>query len=132
IRGVRIELAEIEFALLQYAAVSEGHVIVRDAKQDGLPGDEYLVAYVVVDGNVSVADLKTHMNGKLPFFMQPQYYVFLDTLPLTPNGKIDRKRLPAPEYQAREFVAPQTLTEQTLADIWQEVLGVERVGVLDN
>jgi len=132
IRGFRIELGEIETALLQHEGIKEAVVIVRE---DSLE-DKRLVAYIT--GNESVPDIetiRTYLKASLPDYMVPSAFVFLDHFPLTPNGKLDRKALPAPdigEQLTHEYVAPCNPTEQILAGIWGEVLGVEKIGVHDN
>ncbi|MCA1621656.1 MAG: amino acid adenylation domain-containing protein, partial [Acidobacteria bacterium] len=134
LHGVRIEPGEIETVLNQSSAVRDSVVMVRpDAR-----GDKRLVAYVVPSPEQSVtpSQLRRHLQGKLPGFMTPSAFVLLESLPQTRNGKIDRNALPAPrerDYgQADGFVAPRTPVEELLAGIWQEVLGVERVGVEDD
>ncbi|HWO41818.1 MAG TPA: amino acid adenylation domain-containing protein [Candidatus Eisenbacteria bacterium] len=134
IRGLRIETEEIESVLRQYAAVSETVVVARE----DAPGEKRLVAYVVPHrghaGNG--AELRNFLNTKLPHYMVPSAFVFLDVLPLTPNGKIDRQALPPPDPSRmdldRTFTAPRTEIEKQLAKIWQDVLKVERVGIHDN
>ncbi|MBE7527127.1 MAG: amino acid adenylation domain-containing protein [Burkholderiales bacterium] len=132
IRGFRIELGEIEAALLQHEGVEEAVVLVRE---DSLE-DRRLVAYIA--GNESVPDIetiRTHLKVSLPDYMVPSAFVFLDHFPLTPNGKLDRTALPAPDIDhqlTREYVAPRNPTEAILAEIWAEVLGVEKVGIHDN
>ncbi len=134
IRGVRIELAEIEQALLEQQEIKACSVIVRNAQEDNLPGDDYLAAYLVAEAGQSIDknQIKQAISSKLPRFMQPRAWVVMDELPLTPNGKVDRKQLPIPELERKEYKAPETETEKTLAGIWQEVLGVEKVGTQDN
>ncbi|WP_420124961.1 amino acid adenylation domain-containing protein, partial [Longimicrobium sp.] len=129
IRGFRIELGEIEAALRQAPGVDDGTVIVRE---DG-PGDRRLVAYVV--GDAEAEALRERLLQSLPEYMVPAAFVPMDALPLTPNGKLDRKALPAPEgdaYARRSYEAPLGETETALAEIWAEVLGVERVGRWDH
>ena len=83
-----------------------------------------------------LGELRSHLQESLPEFMIPGAFVVLDAFPLTPNGKVDRQALPSPDEQRLEleveFVAPRTAVEQTLADIWQQLLNVERVGINDN
>ena len=134
VRGFRIELDEIEIQLVSHMAVNQSVVVVREDR----PGDTRLVAYIVHEAGQSftVTELRKHLRNKLPEYMIPQHFVELDELPLTPNGKIDRKSLPQPFNTAvasnDEYVAPRTETEKRLAEIWREVIGVERVGVNDN
>ncbi|MBA4376475.1 MAG: non-ribosomal peptide synthetase, partial [Anaerolinea sp.] len=135
IRGFRIELGEMETVLTRHPAVSEAVAIVREDKL----GDKRLVAYFVPNSDethLTVTELRQFMTEKLPNYMVPASFVALDALPLTPNGKVDRKALLAletPEYgRDKEYVAPQTPTEEALAKIWSELLGVEKVGANDN
>jgi acyl carrier protein len=94
------------------------------------------VAYVIArEANLSAADLKQYLSRQLPEYMIPGAFVFLEALPLTSSGKVDRKALRAPErpgVDGAAYVAPRTPTEETVAGIWAEVLGLERVGVNDN
>ncbi len=127
IRGYRIELGEIETVLGQLPAVRQVVVLAREDN----PGDRRLVAYVVaVPGAPSAHELRSFLQQKLPEYMVPAAFMFLDSLPLTPNGKLDRKALPAPDQTRPEleetFVAPQTPVEETLASIWAGVLKVDQ------
>src|SRR5687767_1808877 len=129
VRGFRIELGEIEAALRQTRGVRACTVIVRDDET----GDRRLVAYVVGDAEAGV--LRDRLRQSLPEYMVPAAFVPLDALPLTANGKLDRKALPAPEgdaYGRRSYEAPLGEVEAALAEIWAEVLGVERVGRWDH
>jgi acyl carrier protein len=128
IRGFRIEPGEIEAVLTAHAGVHEARVIVREDE----PGKQRLVAYVV--GSVDAEELRGHLRESLPEYMVPGAFVVLEALPLTPNGKLDRKALPAPEHAADtdRYVAPRTPVEEVLAEIWAEVLRLERVGVHDS
>jgi amino acid adenylation domain-containing protein len=126
VRGHRIELGEIEAALGAQEGVRDAVVVVRD---------EQLVAYVVPRGTTpAVEALRKALAAKLPEYMVPSLFMFLEALPLTPNGKIDRRALPAPQARAglTEYVAPDGPTEQGLAEIWCELLKLERVGAKDN
>jgi amino acid adenylation domain-containing protein len=128
VRGFRIELGEIEAALTRHSAVKQAVVLARDSEQ----GDKRLLAYVVLgresangNGHASTSgeDLRAHLKQQLPDYMVPQAVVILPKLPLTSNGKIDRQALPEPEQAtAKAYVAPRTATEQTIAQIWAEVL----------
>jgi acyl carrier protein len=134
VRGFRIELGEIETVLSTHPAIKQSIVAVREDR----PGDVRLVAYIVpLPGqNVTVTELRKHLRSILPDYMIPQHVVELDTIPMTPSGKIDRKALPTPFSAGAGdedvYIAPRTETEQALAAIWQEVLGVDRVGIHDN
>ncbi|GHF24625.1 hypothetical protein GCM10010218_01480 [Streptomyces mashuensis] len=132
IRGFRIELGEIETTLVRHEAVREAVVV---AHQDA-GGHRRLVAYVVAGRDLTTAELRDHLARTLPDYMVPAVFVTLDALPLSPTGKVDRRALPAPEVRAEllgeEHVAPRDATEEALAAVWAEVLGVERVGVHDN
>jgi amino acid adenylation domain-containing protein len=133
LRGFRIELGEIETALARYPGVRESVVIVRE----DIPGDKRLVAYVTSEQQaLTIAPVREFLTGKLPNYMLPSAVVRMDALPLTPNGKIDRKALPVPDtgrnLRHKEFVTPRTDQEKTLANIWAEVLHLERVGIHDN
>ncbi|WP_082111155.1 non-ribosomal peptide synthetase [Photorhabdus thracensis] len=131
IRGFRIEPGEIEARLTEHPAVSEALVLARDAGQD-----KRLVAYVVAEPNNGlVADLREYLSAILPDYMVPAAFVRLDTFPLTPNGKLDRRALPVPGEEAfarQVYAAPQGEMEITLAAIWRELLGVERISRYDN
>ncbi|WP_164013943.1 non-ribosomal peptide synthetase [Pyxidicoccus trucidator] len=128
LRGQRIELGEVEAALAAHPSVREAVVMVRE---DGAEGQR-LVAYVTAAGGVTLeaSALRAHARGRLPEYMVPGAYLVLPALPLTPSGKVDRKALPAPESGPREgFIAPRTATEQVLAGLFAEVLGLEQVGL---
>ncbi|WP_223636166.1 non-ribosomal peptide synthetase [Corallococcus sp. EGB] len=129
VRGFRIELGEVEAALAKLPPVRDAVVVARE---DG-PGGKGLVGYVVLRDGVTATgtELRTALKDALPEYMVPSAVVVLPALPLTTNGKVDRKALPAPDVAGsdpREYVAPRTPTEQRLAGLWQELLGVTRVG----
>ncbi|NMO19519.1 non-ribosomal peptide synthetase, partial [Pyxidicoccus fallax] len=130
LRGFRIEPGEIEAALTAQPGVRQALVLVREDR----PGDKRLVAYVVGAPDMQVEALRAALKQRLPDYMVPSAFVPLEALPLTPNGKVDRKALPAPTQgaDAGTFVAPRTPTEEKLATLWSEVLGVPRVGAEDN
>jgi amino acid adenylation domain-containing protein len=134
IRGIRIEPAEIEALLDAHEAVRKTVVMAREDRR----GDKRLVAYVVLDRESSptINELRGFLKQKLPGYMVPSTFVFLDALPLTPSGKVDRQALPAPDLDRprleETFVAPRTSLEMLIAEIWQDVLGVDRVGRYDN
>ncbi|MEU7157964.1 amino acid adenylation domain-containing protein [Streptomyces chrestomyceticus] len=131
IRGYRIELGEIESALHRHPQVAQAAVTVRE----DTAGHPRLIGYVVpADGTTpSPQDVREHTAVSLPEYMVPAAVVVLDALPLTPNGKLDHKALPAPSTaEASEYAAPRDAVEETLAGIWADLLGVERVGIHDN
>ncbi|HEU4964900.1 MAG TPA: amino acid adenylation domain-containing protein, partial [Bacilli bacterium] len=128
VRGIRIELGEIESTLVKQEAVREAVVLVRE----DTPGDKRLVAYLVPaqGDDLPPTDLNQALRADLPDYMIPNAYVRLDALPLTPNGKVDTRALPAPEYGGEtSYTAPQTETEQQVADLFAEVLAVDKAGV---
>jgi len=134
IRGYRIELGEIETVLEQHSGVREAVVLAREDE----PGDKRLVAYVVPNERrkLTIGELHRLLREKLPNYMVPSAFVTLEAMPLTPNGKVDRHALPAPASTRPElegaFVAPRTLVETKLAEIWAQVLGIEQIGIHDN
>ena len=152
VRGYRIELGEIEAVLGRHEGVKES---VVEAREDGTNGEKLLAAYVVrrslaeaggngngngatvgVEGGVTSRELWEYLTERLPEYMVPPSIMLLDEMPLTPNGKIDRKALPAPEGLTAQsevvYVPPRNELEQSIANVWREVLHVERVGMNDN
>jgi amino acid adenylation domain-containing protein len=139
IRGYRIELGEIEAVLAQHSDIRE--VVVR-AETPRAGGEKSLIAFVVPErGNesaqsLSAVDLRSFLNNKLPDYMVPSTFVILESLPLTPNNKIDYRALASIEYSRSEsasiFTPPSTPTEEIIAGIWSEVLGLERLGIHDD
>ncbi|WP_395603814.1 non-ribosomal peptide synthase/polyketide synthase [Pseudomonas sp. B21128] len=138
IRGFRIELGEIEARLLALDSVRETVVVAQDG-----PTGAQLVGYVVPSSSAALnvedeadlrAALKASLKAELPEYMVPAHLLFLAQLPLTPNGKVDRKALPAPDASQLQstYIAPQTATQHTVAEIWQTVLKLEQVGLGDN
>ncbi|HEV2149654.1 MAG TPA: amino acid adenylation domain-containing protein, partial [Longimicrobiaceae bacterium] len=131
IRGFRIEPGEVEAALLEHGAVREAVVLVRE----DVPGEKRLVGYVVpMGGEVSPAELRAHLQARLPEYMVPSALGVLESVPLTPSGKVDRGALPAPEAAGVQdtFLAPRDVVELQLARVWEELLGVRPVGVRDD
>jgi amino acid adenylation domain-containing protein/non-ribosomal peptide synthase protein (TIGR01720 family) len=134
IRGLRIELGEIEAVLQRHKTIKQALVRVREDRT----GDRRLVGYVVSHAGASAnqSDLREYLRQQLPEYMVPGAFVYLDAFPLNDSGKIDHKLLPPPEQRddemERTYVAPQTATQELLADIWAEVLSVSRVGIHDN
>jgi amino acid adenylation domain-containing protein/thioester reductase-like protein len=134
IRGFRIELGEIEAVLVKFPQVQESVVIAREV----IPGDKRLIAYIVAreKEHCKINELRSYLSEKLPEYMIPTSFVFMESFPLTPNAKIDRKALPMPVRLKSEtekaYVVPGTSTEEIIADVWGKVLGIEQVGKLDN
>jgi len=134
IRGHRIETSEIEMALVASSSIKDAVVVARDDQF----GDKHLVAYLVSAGQAepSVSELRRHLNEQLTDYMVPSAFVFLKELPVTPTGKIDRQALPAPNVASSrledQFAAPRNPSEEILAEIWANLLGVQRVGIHDN
>ncbi|HEV2146473.1 MAG TPA: amino acid adenylation domain-containing protein, partial [Longimicrobiaceae bacterium] len=130
VRGFRIEPGEVEARLRAHAGVREAVVVARE----DAPGDRRLVTYWVGEA-LEAETLRAHLLERLPEHMVPAAYVRLEEMPLTPNGKLDRRALPAPEgeaYARRGYEAPVGEVERALAEVWAEVLKVERVGRWDN
>jgi amino acid adenylation domain-containing protein len=136
IQGYRIEISEIELALLQHPAVEEAVVTCRESTN----GEKYLAAYIILNLNhrppPTVSELRVFLRERIPHYMVPSAFVFLESLPLTPNGKIDRHALPEPTA-ARPvldvpFVPPKGPIEEVLVNIGAEILGIDELGVHDN
>ncbi|GMQ82706.1 MAG: hypothetical protein BMS9Abin05_2165 [Rhodothermia bacterium] len=132
LRGIRIESGEIEHVIDQYKQVRSSAVVIRE----DTPGDQRLVAYIVTKSKSDTSELLLYLRDQLPEYMIPSAFVYLDELPVTPNGKIDRKALPEPDEirpeLSQSYTAPKTATESALAEIWSEVLRLDRVGVEDS
>jgi amino acid adenylation domain-containing protein len=133
LRGFRVELGEVEAALCRHPAVREALAVARQVR----PGEQELVGYVVAAGPApTVAELRRHLQGSLPAYMVPARLAVVESFPLTPNGKVDVASLPAPEEgeprREQRGPPPSTPTEQALAAIWREVLGLDFVGRHDN
>ena len=135
IRGFRIELGEIEAQLAAVTGIAEAVVLVREDN----PGSQRLVAYYTVKDaaakELNAEALRHYLANLLPDYMLPSAYVTMECFPLTPNGKTDHKALPPPEaaaYATRVYEAPMNELEETLARIWSELLGVEKVGRHDH
>ncbi|NDJ21062.1 amino acid adenylation domain-containing protein [Nostoc sp. B(2019)] len=134
IRGFRVELGEIETFLGQHPNVRENVVVVYQDE----PGNLQLVAYVVAKTQAvpSISELRSFLKEKLPDHMLPSAFVMVENLPLAPSGKVDRKALPKPDNLRPEletaYVLPRNEMEHAIADIWQKILKVEKVGIQDN
>lgn len=135
VRGVRVELAEVELAMARHPAVKEAVVVARE----GPRGETRLAGYFVPAGptDIAAADLRRWLQDRLPDAMIPSWTIGVDSLPLSSNGKVDRAALPAPGEDpeagaARGYAPPRTAAEHRLAAIAAELLGCDRVGILDN
>jgi acyl carrier protein len=134
VRGYRIEVGEIEAALLNLDNVKEAVVVLREDRS----GDKRLVAYIVPSRQPAptVTTLRNALAENLPSYMVPSAFVLQDTLPLLPNGKLDRQTLPDADNSRPNldtpFIVPETAVEQTLAKIWAKVLNVDQIGIHDN
>ena len=134
IRGFRIELGEIEAVLSQHSTIAQSVVIVYE----NVPGDKRLVAYIVPNPEQTpiINDLQPFLSQKLPDYMIPSAFIVLDAFPLTPNGKVDRLLLSTPDLSRQEvegtFVHPRNEVERQLTQIWEQVLGIQPIGIRDN
>jgi len=130
LRGYRIELGEIESVMMQHPVVDQATVVVK--KQDN---NELLVGYYTADHQIESQEFKNYLLKKLPDFMVPAVFELIDHIPLTPNGKVNRKALENRKVNivsSVEYIAPRNETEQQIADIWQELLHLDQIGVNDN
>ena len=134
VRGFRIELGEIESLLMSHPSISKAAVIVTGDQQE----EKKLAAYyeLKTKSQEGVSELRTFLRTQLPEYMVPSFFVEMAPIPLTPNGKIDRKALPAPDstltHSDQPYVAPRTPTEQLIAEVWSEVLSLDKIGIHDN
>ncbi|UHA75798.1 amino acid adenylation domain-containing protein [Paenibacillus sp. 481] len=131
IRGYRMELGEIEAQIRTHERVKE--ILVVDIEEAS--GQKALSAYIVAEGEMTAADIRQFLLQRLPDYMIPTYYAFLEQMPLTTNGKMDRTKLPAPvrqEWPTDNYIAPANDLEQKLVNVWQELLRISTVGVEDN
>ncbi|WP_275363061.1 amino acid adenylation domain-containing protein, partial [Xenorhabdus bovienii] len=128
IRGYRIELGEIESVLASHPQVKQAVVIDREHE-----GHKALAAYLVTDGELPDDTLMTYLSARLPDYMVPASFTRIETVPLTLNGKLDCRALPAPMWGNRDgYVAPRNALETQLCAVWQDILGLERIGIKDN
>ncbi len=129
ISGHRIELGEIESRLMTHHSVKEAIVIEQEKESQ-----KNLCAYIVADPSLEDSELRNHLARRLPYYMIPTYFVKIEKVPLTSNGKLDRKSLPnpGPSVSANPYAAPRNELENRIAVIWQEVLGIDRIGIDDN
>jgi hypothetical protein len=130
LRGYRIELAEIESVIAQCPGVRECAVIVKDSRQ----GQQQLLAYLVLQVGFEPAarEIKNYLEQKLPDYMVPASYLFLERMPLDANGKLDPRALPEPDDTNLTYTPARTPVEEILTGIWSEVLEKERVGIDEN
>ncbi|MHC9538717.1 MAG: non-ribosomal peptide synthase/polyketide synthase [Vulcanimicrobiota bacterium] len=131
IRGYRIELGEVEAVLSLHPSVKKAAAVLRE----DVPGHPYMAAYVLPDNPALTSHtLQEFLKERLPEYMVPTSFVMVRSFPLTPGGKVDRRALPAPERggQGENYEPPSTPTEEIVAGIWKEVLGVEKTGIYDN
>ncbi|MEV4886445.1 amino acid adenylation domain-containing protein [Chitinophaga ginsengisegetis] len=128
LRGFRIELGEIAYALSGNSRIGEVVVEARE-KED----DKYLVAYYTADQEIKVSELRTYLLGKIPDYMVPSYFVYLDHFPLTSNGKLDRAALPEPHISATdEYIPPSGIVETKLVEIWADILKLDKDSISVN
>ncbi|QED47025.1 non-ribosomal peptide synthetase [Cytobacillus dafuensis] len=131
IRGYRIELGEIQSVLSKHDAIKEAYVITKENKL----GENALCAYILSDIRIQPSELRGYLAEKIPEYMIPSYFIVLDKLPVTSNGKLDRKALPEPDSSidlGQQYVPPKNKTEEILVSIWEELLGIEKIGTHDN
>ncbi|MCV9934616.1 amino acid adenylation domain-containing protein [Flavobacterium sp. LS1R47] len=136
IRGYRIELGEIEHAISQIKGIKQVHVLAKE-RQTETGNTKYLVAYYVLEDSNKIFDeaiILENLSQVLPHYMVPASFVAMEFFPYTINGKLDSNALPDPNFStlSEEFVAPVTETEKAICNIWQDVLGLERVGITDD
>ncbi|QGQ96125.1 amino acid adenylation domain-containing protein [Paenibacillus psychroresistens] len=131
IRGFRVELGEVEAALNAYESIQETAVIAREEEDNS----KYVCAYFTASEQLNINELKSYLSGVLPKYMIPLFFVQMEQMPLTPNGKLNRKKLPAPEGYINintVYESPRNTLEAALVNIWQGVLGVQRMGIADD
>ncbi|KPA09300.1 Tyrocidine synthetase 3 [Candidatus Magnetomorum sp. HK-1] len=133
IRGYRIEIAEIQTQLIQYGAINEIALVIKDFKNDG---NNEIAAYFTSPITINSSHLREYLKDFLSEYMIPSYFIQLDQIPINPNGKIDKKALPDPgkviQESTSQYLAPQNETEAKLVSIWQQVLNVPEIGITDN
>ena len=131
IRGIRVEVAEIENHLMKRDDIKEAIVLAHESPH----GDKYLCAYVVMDGSeatkVGKDEWKSYLAERLPEYMIPSHILVIEAIPFTPSGKIDRRNLPIPEFSGEDFIGPRDMVEEQLVEIWANVLGTreENIGI---
>ncbi|CAM1358033.1 amino acid adenylation domain-containing protein [Tenacibaculum xiamenense] len=131
IRGYRIELGEIENELFKHTSISNCCIVTKD----DINGNKSLIGYVVSEGNFDKEATESFLKESLPYYMVPTLWVELEKMPLTANGKVDKKNLPEPNetiLSSKTFVEPRNEIEKQLVSIWQQLLGIEKIGIYDN
>ncbi len=131
IRGYRIELGEIENALFKHTSISNCCIVTKD----DINGNKRLIGHVVSKGNFDKEVIESFLKESLPYYMVPTLWVELEKMPLTANGKVDKKNLPEPNetvLSSKTFVEPRNEIEKQLVSIWQQLLGIEKIGIYDN
>ncbi|AIC93107.1 non-ribosomal peptide synthetase [Shouchella lehensis] len=126
LRGYRIELSEIEVALLEHPCVNEVVVLIKNLASN----ETTLIAYVV--GDAPENELRRYLRNMLPEFMVPSFFVSLKSMPLTSNGKVDRKSLPDLATNKKEIIAPRTSEENKIVSVWRELLNIEQIGIKES
>lgn len=131
IRGYRIELGEIQSVLSKHDEIKEAYVLTKENKL----GENALCSYIISDRKIMPSELRAYLEERIPEYMIPSYFIILDAFPVTSNGKLDRKALPEPDALidfGQQYVAPKNEKEEILVSIWENLLGVERIGTHDN
>jgi amino acid adenylation domain-containing protein len=134
IRGMRVEIEEIETVLMQHLDVRQAAVLGKDRYSDSdASGEQIIVAYIVTNrSQINISELRSFLKTKLTDYAIPSAFEILETLPLTPNNKLDRKRLPEPSRENITVVPPRDELELQLTHIWEKALGTQPVGIRDN
>ena len=130
IRGLRIELEEIESKILKFPGILKAKVIKQT-----IQNREFVSAYFVANVRIRISELRAYLSKQLPNYMIPSYFTALDDFPYTPNGKIDKKSLPLPKAisnQQKKIEKPKTEIQKSLVDIWEKILNVSPIGIRDN
>ena len=131
IRGYRIELGEIESSLAEHKNIKQCAVITHESPS----GEDVLCAYIVVNRDIPIANIKKYLAKQLPSYMIPDHFIILETMPITINGKIDKAALIPPEefyYKNDNFVEPKSEIQKKIAKIWEDILGISKIGINDN
>ncbi|MCP5103634.1 MAG: AMP-binding protein, partial [bacterium] len=131
-RGYRIELGEIEYRLLKHEAIKGAVVLLNEAAGSK---NNYLSAYIATEREFNVSQLREFLSRELPAHMIPSHFLQIDKIPLTSNGKVDRKALALMSKQVDSgtaYVAPRSIIEKKIAEIWKEILNLDKIGVNDN